>query len=67
MYLVDDTRIYERKSELKTAPLGPFKIYKKGMEVSVAETDIQDVVEVTFKDSSKGFVRKIMLTPKKSS
>ena len=67
MYLVDDTRIYKRKSELKTAPLGPFKIYKKGMEVSVAETDIQDVVEVTFKDGSKGFVRKIMLTPKKSS
>ena len=62
MYLTDNTRIYDKKSELKVAPFGPYKIYKNSTEVTVVETEIQDVVEVTFKNGNKGFVKKDMLT-----
>jgi curli production assembly/transport component CsgG len=61
MSTIGNTRVYERKSELKEAPFGPYIVYPKDTEFTVVNTEFDNVVEITDKKSKKWYVRKDML------
>jgi curli production assembly/transport component CsgG len=64
MYIVDNTRVYEQKSELKAAPFGAYLIYPKGTEFKVYTTEFDGVVKVIDSKGKIGYLRKESLTTK---
>jgi len=58
MYFLANTRVYKKKSNLEGPLYGPFESVVANTTVTVKETDIKNVVEITTESGVIGFVRK---------